>query len=56
MDRSGSLLSTIEVIRTLNDRHITTRHPLEVVIWANEEGPRFGISALGSGVAAGVFG
>ncbi len=48
-------LGAIEVIRTLNDRHITTRHPLEVVIWANEEGPHFGISALGSSVAAGVW-
>lgn len=49
-------LGAIEVIRALNDGHITTRHPLEVVIWTNEEGPHFGISALGSGVAAGVLG
>jgi N-carbamoyl-L-amino-acid hydrolase len=49
-------LGAIEVIRTLNDKHLTTRHPLEVVIWTNEEGPHFGISALGSGVAAGVLG
>ncbi len=49
-------LGAIEVIRTLNDNHSTTRHPLEVVIWTNEEGPHFGISALGSGVAAGVLG
>jgi len=49
-------LGAIEVIWALNDRHLTTRHPLEVVIWANEEGPHFGVSALGSGVAAGVLG
>jgi N-carbamoyl-L-amino-acid hydrolase len=49
-------LGAIEVIRALNDGLITTRHPLEVVIWTNEEGPHFGISALGSGVAAGVLG
>jgi len=49
-------LGAIEVIRALNDGHITTRHPLEVVIWTNEEGPHFGISASGSGVAAGVLG
>jgi N-carbamoyl-L-amino-acid hydrolase len=49
-------LGAIEVIRTLNDNHLTTRHPLEVVIWTNEEGPHFGISTLGSGVAAGVLG
>jgi N-carbamoyl-L-amino-acid hydrolase len=49
-------LGAIEVVRALNDGLITTRHPLEVVIWTNEEGPHFGISALGSGVAAGVLG
>jgi beta-ureidopropionase / N-carbamoyl-L-amino-acid hydrolase len=49
-------LGAIEVIRALNDGNVTTRHPLEVVIWTNEEGPHFGISALGSGVAAGVLG
>jgi N-carbamoyl-L-amino-acid hydrolase len=49
-------LGAIEVIHTLNDKHLTTRHPLEVVIWVNEEGPHFGISALGSGVAAGLLG
>jgi N-carbamoyl-L-amino-acid hydrolase len=49
-------MGAIEVIRTLNERRVTTRHPLEVVIWTNEEGPHFGISALGSGVAAGVLG
>ena len=48
-------LGAIEVIRALNDGHVTTRHPLGVVIWTNEEGPHFGISALGSGVAAGVL-
>ena len=49
-------LGAIEVIRALNDSQLPTRHPLEVVIWTNEEGPHFGISALGSGVAAGVLG
>lgn len=49
-------LGAIEVMRALNDSHVATRHPLEAVIWTNEEGPHFGISALGSGVAAGVLG
>ena len=49
-------LGAIEVIRALDDANLTTRHPLEVVIWTNEEGPHFGISAFGSGVAAGVLG
>ena len=55
-DGAVGSLGAIEVIRALNAGHITTRHPLEVVIWTNEEGPHFGISALGSGVAAGVLG
>ena len=55
-DGTVGSLGAIEVIRALNEGHVTTRHPLEVVIWTNEEGPHFGISALGSGVAAGVLG
>ena len=55
-DGAVGSLGAIEVIRALNEGHLTTRHPLEVVIWTNEEGPHFGISALGSGVAAGALG
>ncbi len=49
-------IGAIEVIRALNAAHIQTRHPLEVVVWTNEEGPHFGISAFGSSVAAGSVG
>jgi len=49
-------LGAIEVIRALNESSTRTRHPLEVVIWTNEEGNHFGIGTLGSGVAAGVIG
>lgn len=49
-------LGAIEVMRALNDAHVVTRHPLEAVVWTNEEGSHFGISVLGSGVAAGVLG
>jgi beta-ureidopropionase / N-carbamoyl-L-amino-acid hydrolase len=31
-------LAAIEVIRTLEDHGVRTRHPLEVAIWSNEEG------------------
>jgi beta-ureidopropionase / N-carbamoyl-L-amino-acid hydrolase len=41
-------MSAIEVVRTLKDRGIITRHPVEVVIWANEEG-----GLMGSRAAAG---
>ncbi|HEV2388073.1 MAG TPA: Zn-dependent hydrolase [Candidatus Acidoferrales bacterium] len=48
-------LGAIEVIRALNDRRVTTRHPLEVVVWANEEGDHFGVGIFGSSAAAGVL-
>jgi N-carbamoyl-L-amino-acid hydrolase len=49
-------LGAIEVIRALNAQNVKTRHPLEVVIWTNEEGNHFGLTTLGSGVAAGQLG
>lgn len=47
-------LSAIEVIRALTENKITTRHPLEVVIWTNEEGGRFYSGLFGSSAAAGL--
>ena len=35
------VLSGLEIIRTLNDFGIKTRHPIEVVNWTNEEGTRY---------------
>ena len=49
------VLGGLEVIRTLNDRGITTERPIEVVIWTNEEGSRFAPAMVSSGVFAGVF-
>jgi len=49
-------MGAIEVMRALNDGGVKTRHPLEAVIWTNEEGNHFGIGTLGSGVAAGSLG
>jgi N-carbamoyl-L-amino-acid hydrolase len=49
-------MGAIEVMRALNDRSVKTRHPLEAVIWTNEEGNHFGIGTVGSGVAAGSLG
>ncbi|MGH9508543.1 MAG: Zn-dependent hydrolase [Terriglobales bacterium] len=46
-------LSAIEVVRTLNEQKVATRHPLEVVIWANEEGVAYGNGLDGSRAAAG---
>jgi N-carbamoyl-L-amino-acid hydrolase len=38
-------LSAIEVARTLRDRGVTTRHPLQIVIWSNEEALTMGSRA-----------
>jgi N-carbamoyl-L-amino-acid hydrolase len=48
-------LGSIEVIRALNEGRVKTRHPLEVVVWTNEEGGRFYSGLFGSSAAAGVM-
>ncbi len=47
------VLGGLEVVRTLDERGIRTRRPLEVVVFTEEEGVRFGVDMLGSAVAAG---
>jgi beta-ureidopropionase / N-carbamoyl-L-amino-acid hydrolase len=47
------VLSGLEVIETLNDAGVHTRHPLEVVVWTNEEGCRFDTAMMGSAVWSG---
>lgn len=39
-------LAAIEVARTLQEQGITTRHPLEVIVFQNEEGGLFGSRAI----------
>jgi beta-ureidopropionase / N-carbamoyl-L-amino-acid hydrolase len=48
-------LGALEVMRALNEGRIVTRHPLEMVIWTNEEGHHFGRGLLGSSAAAGLL-
>ncbi len=48
------VLGGLEVIRSLNDLGIKTRHPIVVTNWTNEEGARFAPAMLASGVFAGV--
>ena len=48
------VLGGLEIVRTLNDLDIKTKHPIEVVNWTNEEGTRFAPAMLASGVFAGV--
>lgn len=55
-DGSLGVLAALEVVRSLSDRGIRTRRPVEVVNWTNEEGPRFPPSMLGSGAFCGKYG
>ena len=48
------VLGGLEIIRTLNDLNIKTRHPIVVTNWTNEEGTRFAPAMLASGVFAGM--
>jgi N-carbamoyl-L-amino-acid hydrolase len=48
------VLGGLEIIRTLNDLGIRTRHPIVVTNWTNEEGTRFAPAMLASGVFAGM--
>jgi N-carbamoyl-L-amino-acid hydrolase len=48
-------LGALEVMRALNDGMIATRHPLDMVIWTNEEGNHFSHGLLGSSAAVGLL-
>ena len=48
------VLAGLEIVRSLNDLDIKTRHPIVVTNWTNEEGTRFAPAMLASGVFAGV--
>jgi N-carbamoyl-L-amino-acid hydrolase len=47
------VLGALEVVKTLNDAKVTTRRPLVVAFFSEEEGARFGTDMLGSAVAVG---
>ena len=48
------VLGGLELVRTLNDLNVKTKHPIVVTNWTNEEGTRFAPAMLASGVFAGV--
>jgi beta-ureidopropionase / N-carbamoyl-L-amino-acid hydrolase len=47
------VLAGLEVIESLNDAAISTRFPIEVGVWCNEEGCRFPMAMMGSAVWSG---
>jgi len=49
------VLAGLEVIRTLNEKSLQTRRPVEVVNWTNEEGARFSPPMIAAGAFAGVY-
>ena len=54
MTACSACSAALEVVRTLNDLGIKTRHPIVVTNWTNEEGARFAPAMLASGVFAGI--
>lgn len=54
-DGALGVLGGLEVARVLQQANATTRHPIEIINWTNEEGVRFEPAMMGSGVAYGVF-
>lgn len=48
------VLAGLEAVRALNDAGVTTRAPIDVVVWTDEEGVRFS-GMLASGVFSGVY-
>jgi N-carbamoyl-L-amino-acid hydrolase len=54
-DGAYGVLAGLEVVRALNDAGVTTRAPLEIIDWTDEEGVRFAAGVVASGVYAGRF-
>jgi beta-ureidopropionase / N-carbamoyl-L-amino-acid hydrolase len=54
-DGALGVMAALEVVRSLNDLDIKTRHPIEIAMWTNEEGSRFAPAMVASGVFAGHF-
>ena len=48
------VLGGLEILRSLNDLGVKTKHPIVVTNWTNEEGTRFAPAMLASGVFAGM--
>ena len=49
------VLAGLEIVRTLNDLNIQTKHPIFVVNWTNEEGSRFPPAMMASAGYAGIY-
>ncbi|AIF66136.1 N-carbamoyl-L-amino acid amidohydrolase [Terribacillus saccharophilus] len=54
-DGTLGVIAALEVIRSLNDKRIETKHPIEIIAFACEESSRFGVSTIGSKAMAGLL-
>ena len=50
-DGAVGSMAAVEILRTLADRKVALRHPVEVALWSNEEG-----GTVGAGLATGAYG
>jgi N-carbamoyl-L-amino-acid hydrolase len=51
-DGDVGTMGALEVMLTLRDEKAVTRHPLEMVVWSNEEGVHYGKGLFGSRAAS----
>jgi len=54
-DGALGVLAAIEALQRMNELNIETVHPIEVIVFTDEEGARFGFGMLGSRALAGTL-
>ena len=54
-DGTAGVLGPLEIVRAWNDEGMETVRPIEIVVFTEEEGTRFGVGLLGSLVASGQY-
>lgn len=54
-DGTLGVVAALEVIRSLNEDRIATKHPIEIIVFACEESTRFSMSTIGSKAMAGLI-
>lgn len=53
-DGTAGVIAGLEVIRSLNEQEIKTKHPIEIIIFACEESARFRVATIGSKIMTGL--
>ncbi|CCQ96534.1 N-carbamoyl-L-amino-acid hydrolase [[Clostridium] ultunense Esp] len=55
-DGLTGVISALEVMRVIKENNLSLKNPVELIIFAEEEGSNFGITMLGSKVLTGKYG